>query len=253
MTVTDRQITPASPASPGSTRPRMDPLRWTALLGGALYLLTFASSIPAVLVLDPVLSDPGYVLGSGADTRVVLGSILDIVNTLACIGTAVVLYPVVKRFSPRLALGFVASRILEAALLSVAVVSLLAVVTLRQDLGGAAGGDADALLTVAAALVAVRDWAFLLGTGLAAANALLLGTAMLRSRLVPRIIPLMGLVGAPLLLAANVATMLGTNEQFSLLSALALPGIFFWELSLGIYLVAKGFRPAALATLSVVR
>lgn len=251
MTVTDRQI---APTSPGSTRLRMGPLRWTALLGGALYLLTFASSIPAVFVLDPVLSDPGYVLGSGSDTRVVLGSILDIVNTLACIGTAVVLYPVVKRFSPRLALGFVASRILEAALLSVAVVSLLAVVTLRQDLGGgAAGGDADALVTVAAALVAVRDWAFLLGTGLAVANALLLGTAMFRSRLVPRIIPLMGLVGAPLLLTANIATMLGTNEQFSLLSALALPGIFFWELSLGIYLVAKGFRPAALATLSDLR
>lgn len=252
MTVTDRQTAPTSPTSPGSTRPRMDPLRWTALLGGALYLLTFASSIPAVFVLDPVLSDPGYVLGSGADTRVVLGCILDIVNTLACIGTAVVLYPVVKRFSPRLALGFVASRILEAALLSVAVVSLLAVVTLRQDLG-TTGGDADALVTVAAALVAVRDWAFLLGTGLAVANALLLGTAMFRSRLVPRIIPLMGLVGAPLLLTANVATMLGTNEQFSVLSALALPGIFFWELSLGIYLVAKGFRPAALATLGDVR
>lgn len=245
MTLTDRAVSP--------TRLRMDPLRWTALLGGALYLLTFASSIPAVAVLAPVLSDPAYVLGPGADTRVVVGSILDIVNTLACIGTAVVLYPVIQRYSPRLALGFVATRILEAALLSVAVVSLLAVVTLRQDLGGATGADADALVVVAAALVAVRDGAFLLGTGLAAANALLLGTAMLRSRLVPRVIPLMGLVGAPLLLAANVGTMLGTNEQFSLLSALALPGIFFWELSLGIYLVVKGFRPAALATLSAAR
>lgn len=216
-------------------------LRRTAFLGGALYLVTFVSSIPAVFLLRPVL-DPSYVLGAGADTQVLWGAVLDIVNPLACIGTAVVLYPVVKRQSQALALGFVTSRLLEAAILMTGVLSLLAVVTLRQDLGATA--DAGALVTVAAGLVAVRDWAFLLGTGLAVPNALLLGTLMYRSRLVPRFIPLMGLVGAPMLLVSNGLTMLGLNDQFSLLSAIALPGIFFWELSLGIYLVVKGFRPS---------
>ena len=107
-----------------------------------------------------------------------------------------------------------------------------------------AGADADSLVAASAALVAVRDATFLLGPGMAIANALLLGTLMYRSRLVPRVIPLMGLIGAPLLLASNTATLFGINEQLSVLSTLALPGIFFWELSLGLYLAIKGFKPA---------
>ncbi len=221
-----------------------DLLRRTAFLGGAFYVLTFLSSIPATLLLAPVLDDPRYVLGTGPSTQVVVAAGLEIVNALACIATAVVLFPVVKRQSETLALGFVASRVLEAAILVTGVVSVLAVVTLRRDVAGTAGADPDSLVAVAAGLVAVRDLTLLLGPGMAIANALLLGTLMYRSRLVPRVIPLLGLVGAPLLLAANILTMFGYSEQFSLLSLVALPGIFFWELSLGVYLMVKGFRPA---------
>lgn len=226
-------------------RRRMTSLRATALLGGVLYLITFAASIPAAAVLlTPVVTDPLYVLGAGADTQVVVGCLLDIVNALAAIGTAVVLFPVVKRQNETLALGFVASRILEAAIIFVGIVSLLAVVALRQQVAAGGDLDPDAAVAVGSALVAVRDATFVLGPGMAAANALLLGTLMYRSRLVPRVIPLMGLVGAPLLLASNTATLLGVNETVSVLSALALPGIFFWELSLGLYLTVKGFRPS---------
>ena len=226
-------------------RGRTTSLRATALAGGVLYLITFAASIPAAAYfLVPIISDPGYIVGAGADTRVLIGCALDIVNALAAIGTAVVLFPVVKRQSESLAVGFVASRILEAAIIFVGIVSLVAVVTLRQDLGTATDADAGSLMTVGAALLAVRDATFLFGPGLASGNALLLGTLMYRSRLVPRWIPLMGLIGAPLLLAANTATLFGVNEQSSLLSSLSLPGIFFWELSLGLYLTIKGFRPS---------
>ena len=224
---------------------RMDPLRRTAFLGGALYLITFTASIPALFVLDPVLSDPNYILGSGADTRVLFGGLLDIVNALACIGTAVVLFPVVRRQNETLALGFVTSRMLEAAIICIGVVSLFAVVTLRQDLAGAPGADTDALSTTAAALVAVRDVTFHVGPGvMAAVNALLLGSLMYRSGLVPRIIPVTGLIGAPLLLAAKIATVYGVNDEVSLWSAIALAPIFFWELSLGVWLVLKGFKPS---------
>ncbi|RYV52893.1 DUF4386 domain-containing protein [Pengzhenrongella frigida] len=222
----------------------MAPIRRTALLAGALYLITFLASIPAAAYfLLPVLDDPRYILGPGQDARVTIGALLDIINALACIGTAVVLYPVVRRTSPVLALGFLASRILEAAIIVAGVMALLAVVTLRRDVAGDPGADADSLLTVGAALIAVRDWSFLFGPGLAVANALLLGTFMYRSRLVPRVIPLMGLIGAPLLLASNLGTMFGINEQLSVLSLVAVPGIFFWELTLGIYLIVKGFTP----------
>jgi Domain of unknown function (DUF4386) len=238
MTGTDRTT--------ASGRVPMDPLRRTAMIAGALYLLTFASSIPArFYFLDPVLNDARYIVGSGADTRVLVGGLLDMVNALACIGTAVVLYRVVRRQNETVALGFVTSRLLEAAIISVGVVSLLAVVTLRQDLAGAPGTDADALGTVGAALVAVYEWTFLFGPNvMAAVNALLLGTLMYRSGLVPRAIPLMGLVGGPLLLASVTGIILGTHHLDTGLHVLAGAPIFFWELSLGVYLVVKGFRPA---------
>lgn len=229
-----------------ATAPRA-PADWTrkhAFAGGVFYLITFAASIPAAFYfLTPILDDPNYVVGTGADTRVIVGSLLDVVNALACIGTAVAVYPVMRRVNESLALGFVTSRMFEAAVIMVGVLSLLAVVTLRQDAG--AGADQAALQTTGRALVAVRDHTFQFGPNMSAAiNGLLFGTLLYRSRLVPRIIPTMGLIAAPLLLAATVATVLGLTEQGSVWF---LPGgvcIFAWELSVGIYMVVKGFKPS---------
>jgi hypothetical protein len=222
----------------------MDFLRKTALIGGGLYLITFISSIPAAFfLLAPVLDNPDYIIGSGNDTQVLLGCFLDLINAFACIGTAVALYPVVKRQNGSAALGFVTSRVMEAAIIVIGVVSLLTVVTLRQDLAGTAGADAASLVTTGQSLVATRNWTFLLGPDLMAGiNALLLGTLMYRSRLVPRVIPLMGLIGGPLLIAASVAIFFGAS---SLLLIAAIP-VALWEFSLGVYLVVKGFRSCAI-------
>ncbi|ADB74396.1 DUF4386 domain-containing protein [Geodermatophilus obscurus] len=231
----------------------MDRLRKTAMLAGGLYLVTFAASIPArFFFLDPVLSDSGYIVGSGADTRVLVGGLLDMVNALACIATAVVLFTVVKRQSQTLALGFVASRLLEAAIISIGVVSLFAVVTLRQDLAGTAGADEASLVPVGAALVAVYEWTFLFGPNvLAAVNALLLGTLMYRSGLVPRAIPLMGLIGAPLLLASVLGVVFGTHDLAAGQHVIAAAPIALWELSLGVYLVVKGFKSSPVTARAV--
>jgi hypothetical protein len=239
-------------APPAATiRPATDPMRQTAFLGGLLYVITFAASIPAAFYfLAPVLEDPDYVLGSGSDARVITGGLLEVVTALAGVGAAVALFPVVRRQNRTLALGFVTSRLLEAAIIVVGVVSLLAIVTLRRDFAGVPGADTDSLSITAASLVAVRDFTFHIGPGfMAAVNALLLGSLMYRSGLVPRVIPLMGLIGAPLLLAAKIATVYGVNDDSTLWSLIALAPIFFWELSLGIYLVVRGFRPAAVAAL----
>lgn len=223
-----------------------DSLRKTALIGGALYVLTFASSIPAVLLLlrSSVLSNPNYIVGPGPDTAVLLACLLDLINALAAVGTAVVLFPVVKRQTEAVALGFVGSRLLEAAVITTGVVSLLAVVTLRQG-AAAAGADDAVLLTVGQSLVTVRDWTFVLGPILmSGVNALLLGSLMYRSGLVPRIIPLIGLIGAPLIIISAVALMFGVWTQASVWHGIAAVPIFTWELSLGVYLVVKGFKPS---------
>ena len=220
----------------------MDSVRKTALFGGAFYLITFASSIPALFLLRPVLNDPDYILSSGADTQVTLGHLLDLVNALAGIGTAVALFPVVKRQNEALALGFVTTRLFEAAVIVIGVVSLLTVVTLRQP--GATGAEADSLVVAGQSLVAAVDWTFLLGPNvMAGLNALLLGTLMYKSGLVPRVIPAIGLIGAPLLLAVTIATIFGLTDHGSVWWVVAAP-IFCWELSLGLYLVIKGFKPS---------
>ncbi|MGO4596290.1 DUF4386 domain-containing protein [Terrabacter sp. 2RAF25] len=224
---------------------------WTrnyARASGIFYLITFASSIAAVVYfLKPVLDDPGYVVGPGQDTRVIIGCLMDTVNALAAIGSAVAVYPVVKRQNQAMALGFVTSRMYEAAVVMIGVVSLLGVVAMRRDLGGVAGPEASALLTTGHGLVAMRDYTFLLGPNLAPViNAVLFATLLYRTRLVPRVIPLMGLAAAPLLLAPTLATILGLTEHGSIWWGPGGALIFVWELSVGLYMTFKGFKPTPL-------
>jgi hypothetical protein len=243
--MTTTAITTARSARSERSRSPRDPLRRTALAAGLLYLATFVFSIPAAFGLfEAVRRDPAaFVLGAGSDTNVLWGGLFEVITALTCIGTAVVLYPVIRRHGATGALGFVASRVLEAAMIFVGVVSLLSVVTLRQDL---AGSDAAGLTTAAHALVAVKDWTFLLGPGfMAAVNAVCLGSVLYRSRLVPRLIPTIGLLGAPLLLASGIATLFGVHDQLSPTAALLALPIAAWELSLGVWMTVKGFRVPA--------
>jgi len=224
-------------ARPTVTRVVHDPTRRHARAAGLFYLLTFAASLPAFVLIGSAVN-PDLTVAGGHDTQLLWSGFLDFINAIAGIGSAVALYPIVKRQNQSMALGLVTSRLLEAAIIMAGVVSLLAVVTLRQDVAGADPA-------VGQALVAVRDWTFLFGPGfMACFNAVLLGTLMYKSGLVPRAIPVMGLIGAPLLFAANTATLLGHNEQTSAVTMLATVPIAFWELSVGTWMLVKGFKPS---------
>jgi hypothetical protein len=222
----------------------MDRTRRTALVAGVLYLITIVASLAGAGLLAPVLNDPRYVVGPGQDTRVLVGGLLYLVNVAACVGTAVALFPVVRRRHEGAAIGFVASRLMEAAIITVGVLALFSVVTLRRDVGNASA------VPVATGFVALRDWTFLLGDSLMPAiNALLLGSVLYRARLVPRWIPALGLIGAPLQLASVVTQLLRADERVTWLAAIAVLPIFAWELALGVRLTWWGFRPAAVAAL----
>lgn len=223
----------------------MDSMRKTALIAGGLYLTTFVTSIPALALKGPVLHNVNFILGAGSQTSVVLAGVLDVACALAGIGTALALYPVARRHSERAALGFIASRVVEATIIVVGVISLLSIVTLRQHVAGVAGTDAATLVTTGRSLVAIHNWTFLLGPGvMSGVNGLFLGYVMYKSRLVPRIIPIVGLIGAPILLASATATMFGVFGQTSTWGALAGFPIALWEFSLGVWLVAMGFKPS---------
>jgi len=220
----------------------MTSTRKISLVAGLFYLLTFVS-IPILYLYGPV-REVGYILGPGPDTRVFVGAVLEIIVALAGIGTAVALYPVVKRQNEGVALGFVATRTLEAGGIFASVFVLLAIVTLRQ-----AGAGAGALAT-GQTLVGLHDWTFTLSQSfIPAVNALLIGSLLYQSRLVPRVLPVLGFIGAALLVTSTMATLFGANEYGSAMSGLLAIPIAVWEFSLGVYLVVKGFRAAGLQKL----
>jgi len=230
---------------------RLSSHRKLALATGVFFIITFIASIPAAFVFyAPVLGDPRYIVGAGADTSVSWGAFLEMITALAGIGTAVALFPIVKRQNEAVALGYVASRTLEAAIIVVGIVSLLAVVTLRQDFAGAAGADEASLLTIGQSLIAVHDWTFLFGPGYMAGigNGILLGYLMYKSELVPRRMALLGLIGGPLAVASATATLFGIYDQVSVWASIAIIPEFLWELSLGIWLTVRGFNPSVAAS-----
>jgi hypothetical protein len=227
----------------------MDPIRKTAWIAGVLFVITFVVSIPAALVLyTPILDHVDYITGAGADNRIAFGALLEMILIVANIGTAVALFPILRRQNEGLALGYVAARVMESAFIAVGILSVLAIVTLRQDVGGVAGDGS--LVTVGRSLVAIHDWTFLLGPGwvVGVGNGLILGYLMYRSGLVPRGMAMLGLIGGPLIIASGTAVIFGLIEPGSGPQVIATIPEFFWELSLGIYLIVKGFRPSAITS-----
>jgi hypothetical protein len=221
----------------------MTSFRKTALVGGILYLLTFVGSIASAMLVGPALNDPAYVLGAGADRQIGLAAILELVNVFALIGCGIAFFSVIRKVHEGLAIGYLATRLFEGAIITVSVISLLSIITVRQQV--AAGADGEGLAPVAAALVAIRNWAIVLGSNMAPFNALMLGTALYRARLIPRAIPALGLVGAPILITWVAAKILGLSDAGTPFHVVAVLPFFIWELVLGLWLTFKGFNEEA--------
>lgn len=230
---------------PRTEEGEMDPQR-IARVFGILFILTWVTGIAGRVLLDPVYSDPRYIVGGGDDARVYLGAVFEFLLIATNIGTAVVLYPVVKRQSEIGAMGYVTARIVECTFILVGLLSLLTVVTLRQDLAGAAGADVASLAIAGSSLTATYDWAFLFGPGLMAGvgNGLILGYLMYRSGLVPRRLAMLGLVGGSVHIIGFLGVLFGAFEAGSAPQFLFTATEIAWEAALPIYLIWKGFKPS---------
>jgi hypothetical protein len=203
---------------------------------GVLFIITFLTSIPALGLCQPVLDDPvGYVSGGGNDNQIYLGALLEFFLIVSAVGTAVVLYPIARRQSEALAMGYVAARIMESVFIAAGIIFVLGVVGLRHDLPSAH----DAAFTLAA----LKDWTFLLGPGFfPLGNGLLLGYLMYRSGLVPRRMAWLGMIAGPLLFLAGVGVLFDWWDAGSTVPALATIPEFIWEAFVGIYCAIWGFR-----------
>ena len=213
-----------------------------ARIFGVLYLITFVTSIPALVLYETVLRHPvSYIAGAGHDNQVLVAALLELLLIIANIGTAVVIFPIVRRVSEELALGYVTARLVECTFILVGIVSMLGIITLHQQVAGGAEG------TVAYTLAAIKDWTFLLGPGWVVGwgNGLILGYLMYKSELVPRQWCWLGLIGGPLIIITGTAVMFtGNNPSHSLHSLQAILTIpeFAWELFLGVYCTIWGFK-----------
>src|SRR5687767_86228 len=217
--------------------------RKIARLTGWLMVVTFVTSIPAYFILyAPVRDDPSLITGAGSDptASVAFGAFLELIVIIANVGTAVVPYAVFKRYSEGLALSYVAARLVEGIFIAIGIISLLTFLFMRQE--GTAGTDA----ALGEVFVAIYDRAFLIGPGIFAgvANGMILGYLMYRSGLVPRGMAMLGLIGGPLVAASGIAIMFDVFERGSTPQALATIPEALWELSFGIYLIVKGFKPS---------
>ncbi len=222
----------------------MDGSRRTAVVTGVFFLVAAFPAMAALALYQPLLGDEGWVLGAGSGAGIRVGAFLEVLVAISVAGTAITLYPVLRRRHHGFALGYVCGRLLEATLIVVGILALLAVLTLRQE---PAGSD-DGLVAVARGLVAFHDWTFLFGPNIAlGVNTTLLAWMVLRSGLVARWIPLLGLVAGPLIFVSAVAVLAGRYEQVSVAGTVAALPVFAWEMSLAAYLLAKGFRPAGAA------
>jgi hypothetical protein len=215
----------------------MSSLRKTSLVAGLLYVLTFVS-IPTLFIYSHV-KGANYIVGSGPDTPAIIGGILEIFIALAGIGTAVVLYPVLRKQNESAALGLVAARILESGTIFAGVAFILSIVTLRQT-----GAGADSLAT-SQGLVILYNRIFLLGQSFMPAICdLLLGFLLFHSRLVPRGLSLIGIAGGPVLLIGYFSILFGLIGQHDPIVPLFAIPVALFEFSLGLYLIFKGFRPS---------
>jgi ABC-type transport system involved in cytochrome c biogenesis permease subunit len=220
--------------------------RKLARIAGIFFIVTFIS-IAALPLYHSVLNNHSFVVGGTGDTLVSLGAVAEIITLIAGIGTAVALYPLLRRQSEGLARGYVIVRVVESSLIAVGIVSLLAVVTLRQDLAGVGGTDNASLILNGRSLVAIHDATFLLGPAFCAAigNGLILGYLMLRSGLVPRRFAQFGIAAGSLALVTAILVLFGAYDQVSGPSGILTLPEAVWEFSLGAYLITKGVRADA--------
>ena len=234
---------PARPERRHAARRTPASRRKLAIAVGVFFLITHVGAIVGRLGSAPALDDPVFILGSGSETVVLVAALFEVITALAIVGTAVALFPVVRRYHEGLAIGYVGLRVLEAGIIAVGVVSILSIVTLRQEAADT-GADPSALSTVAQALASVNEWAFVVGPGfICGVNTVVMAYLLYKSRLVPRYIPTLGLVGGPLVFAANVGILFGVEEQLAAWAGLIVLPIWAWEFTLAMTLIVKGFRP----------
>lgn len=227
----------------------MTATRQAGALVGILFIITWITSIPALILYGPVLNGSDFLVnGAAHEHLVILGAVLEMLVVVSVAGTAIGLFPFLRKHNERLALGYLCFRVFEAIFIAIGIVSVLALVTLSRDFVAASAPDASAFQAVGSALIAMHDWTFILGPNfMLGVNVAICATVLYRSRLVPRFIALLAFAGATLVLVAALLEMFGVIDQVSTWGALFAAPEFAYEIALAGWLIVKGFNASASA------
>ncbi|HTE01261.1 MAG TPA: DUF4386 domain-containing protein [Mucilaginibacter sp.] len=228
---------------------KMNSDRETAIIVGILFLLTEVTSVTGILLYHPILNDPVYIIKASVnETRVLWGAFFEVILAFANIGTAITLFPILKKYNECMALGAVCFRLLEAAIILIGIMSLLTMVTLNHGFLKETDPNVSDYLTAGKLLVAIHNWTFLFGPNLVLGpSTFLTGYLLYKSTLVPRFIAVLGLIGGALILVNALLVMLGIFLQISFWGAVMAAPVFFYEVSLAVWLLVKGFNPPSIA------
>jgi len=222
--------------------------RKNAIIVGVLFILAAVTAIIGFALYQPILNDPDYIIkGSANETQVIWGAFFELVLAFSVIGISITMFPILKKENESIALGYVCFRLLEATIIIIGIISLLSIVTLSQDFAKAVAPNASSFLTAGKLLVTVHNWTFLLGPNLALGpSTLMMSYFLYKSKLVPRFISVLGLVGGPLIFACAVLVMFGVFLQISVWGAMLAIPVFAYEMTLAVWLIVKGFNSSAI-------
>lgn len=224
--------------------------RRAARVVGVHYIVAAVASILGGLVLyRPILGPDFLTAGAAHEREVLLGALMELITVCSVIGTAVGLFPYLRRYSESIALGYLCLRFLEGVLITVGVVSVLSVLTLSREFVAAASPNASAFHAVGSALLAAHAWTFMLGPNfMLGLNTALYSYLFYRSGLVPRPIAVLGLISAALIFVCALMELFGLFPQVSLWGGLLAMPVFAYEMTLAVWLILRGFNPSAIAT-----
>ena len=225
----------------------MSSARKSAMIAGVLFILADVTAILGLILYGPILDGPNYLVSGAANSnQVILGAVMELILACSIVGISITLFPYLRKFNEGMALGYVCFRLFEAVIIAVGIVSVLSLLTLSHAFVKAGASASSYYQTLGSILIATHNWTFLLGPNfMLGINTMMCGYLLYRSKLAPRFIAVMGLVGATLILIAALLEMFGIILQLTTWAAvLALP-VFAYELTLAIWLIVKGFNISA--------
>lgn len=228
----------------------MNTTRRSAITIGVLFIAAAVFSILGLVSYGPILNNPEYMTqGPTSENQIVLRAIFEMITAVTVAGTAIAFFPILRKHNETVALGYVGGRLLEAVPIVIGLISILTLLTMRQQFASGVATDVSSLQTADNLLRSTRAWAFILGPNfMLGINTLLYSSLLYRTRLVPRALTTLGLVGAVFVFVSALLEIFGVIDQVSAWGAVLSLPVAAYEITLAVYLIVKGFRSAALTS-----